>query len=38
MYFGSNLPRLIDIKQRYDPTGVFDAAQGVPLEPERLAG
>lgn len=32
MYFGSNLPRLIDIKQQYDPTGVFAPEQGVPLE------
>jgi FAD/FMN-containing dehydrogenase len=30
-YYGSNLPRLIDIRRTYDPTGVFTQPQGVPL-------
>lgn len=32
MYWGSNLCRLVELKNKYDPTGVFDAAQGVPLQ------
>lgn len=30
-YYGSNLPRLIDIRRTYDPGGVFTQPQGVPL-------
>lgn len=30
-YWGANLPRLIEIRQRYDPHGVFTQPQGVPL-------
>lgn len=30
-YWGDNLPRLIDIRQRYDPHGLFTQPQGVPL-------
>jgi FAD/FMN-containing dehydrogenase len=29
-YYGDNLPRLIDVKQTYDPTNVFNQPQGVP--------
>jgi FAD/FMN-containing dehydrogenase len=28
-YYGDNLPRLIDVKQTYDPTDVFHQPQGV---------
>ncbi|PRW51004.1 FAD-linked oxidase [Chlorella sorokiniana] len=31
MYFGDNLCRLVAVKNKYDPTGVFRPAQGVPL-------
>jgi FAD/FMN-containing dehydrogenase len=30
-YYGANLPRLIDVRRTYDPTGVFTQPQGVPL-------
>jgi FAD/FMN-containing dehydrogenase len=30
-YYGANLARLIDVRRRYDPTGVFTQPQGVPL-------
>lgn len=31
MYFGENLCRLVAVKNKYDPTGVFRPEQGVPL-------
>ena len=30
-YYGANLARLIDVRRRYDPDGVFNQPQGVPL-------
>jgi FAD/FMN-containing dehydrogenase len=30
-YYGANLPRLIEVRRTYDPTGVFTQPQGVPL-------
>jgi FAD/FMN-containing dehydrogenase len=30
-YYGSNLPRLVEVRRRYDPHGLFAQPQGVPL-------
>jgi FAD/FMN-containing dehydrogenase len=30
-YWGANLPRLVEIRRTYDPTGLFTQPQGVPL-------
>ncbi len=32
MYYGPNLCRLVAVKQKYDPNGVFSSEQGVPLD------
>jgi FAD/FMN-containing dehydrogenase len=32
-YYGANLPRLLRIKARYDPTDFFHHPQSIPLEP-----
>lgn len=29
MYYGANLPRLLDVKKAYDPTAVFQFSQGL---------
>ena len=29
-YYGENFDRLLEVKQRYDPDGLFDYAQGIP--------
>jgi FAD/FMN-containing dehydrogenase len=30
-YYGANLPRLVEVRRRYDPAAVFTQPQGVPL-------
>lgn len=32
LYFGENLPRLKDVKKRWDPTNYFNSFQSIPVE------
>ncbi|HEX2417990.1 MAG TPA: BBE domain-containing protein [Micromonosporaceae bacterium] len=37
-YYGPNLERLIEVKTKYDPTGLFRSPQAVPLTGVGSAG